>query len=714
MKYLKISDRKASAELIDLLDLQIELLRNGLEFDLIRQYTKIVGSFRKKTFSLLELASTDYDKLRRIMSNTTEEYKKFYVENNEDFFESGMPVLYLNPLNKRIIRFYFSGLEHAFKESHDEKFNYFYNELLLFLRKLTNSSLNKQKVVSKDFFTGEDSIKWEARLIQMFREIMFELSKLITKQISNNELDSDQVMYCARLYWQLYFELILDPEFEPLMIDESINFWEQLLTTFISSNLKVNETFLLIARELHVYSDHLIRQKQELNEDSFADYRTLVDKCNRIISRRDFIAFEKDLIETFIDTSTPQYIALLRVGELGIKVSLLRMALLRVYANASFKGKTQLVVEMLFARQPVNSNFINSNNDFFPTEVGFIRQFLIVYKNQRHFGLNPLRYENLENEIDKVVFIWLYRNAYWFIRRNENISSFNLGEFQDGYEVSQILNTLRTQLKVADSFDTDLLPTIIINQEDGISIEKFKTLLSDEINRISQSNQDRILDAELDSEKKSSFLEKVKIGINQYSGLFNLFKPIELSDSAENDIIVENIETFDKTAFIAAGIAANISINAHEVYPSLCVQNFALKRDVLLARELKRYCNSHTLTITEMENYFLKNSFEGKLIITHYLHVGYEILKDRINYKDYSFKNLEGKTFQIHQISSFNYLKFVFILDVSRINNFIQSNDPSINLELLVNNRMNAEAKMTSRFRINELDGLIGDFFSLR
>jgi hypothetical protein len=714
MKFLKISEKNNPNELIDLQDLQIELLRNGLEFDLIRQYTKIVSSFRKKTFFLMELANSDFEKFTRIINGINEEYKKFYIDNNDGFFESGIPVLFLNPLNKRIIRFYYTGLEHAFLKLENETFNYFYNELLLFLRKLTNSELNQLEIKTKDFFTGEDTFKFEVRLIKMFREIMFELCRLITVQIANAKLNSDQVIFSARLQWSLFFDLILDFDFEILMLEESIQFWEQLLFTFSARHNEPFDTFLIISKELHIYSDNLIRYQQELYVEIFEKKRDLVDKCIWIISNRDFVNFEKDLLNSKIDNSSTEYNTLTKVAKFGLKVSMLRMALIRVYANLLSKYNAKVVVDLLFARQPINSNFINSNNDFFPTEVGFIKRFLIVYKNQRHFGLNYLRFESQENQIDQVVLIWLYRNAFWSIQRNGSKVFLNLGEFKNGQEVSQILNNLKILFKVTDQLKNDELPTIKLNNEDGLNLMIFKNILLDEIDRISHSHELQIQNSDLDSEKKNNFLEQVKSGTNHYKGLFNLFTINEIKGDENDIILINNTETFDKTPFLSEGIAENISINAHEVFPKLCVQNYSLKRDVIISKQIIKYCNSHKFTISEMEQYFLNNSFNGKLIITNYLNLGYEILRGYYSFDDGTFHNLKNEKYQINQINSFNYSKFVFVLDESKTKTLIQSNELKIEMNLVENNNMNAEVKMTSKIRINILDGLIGDFFFLR
>jgi hypothetical protein len=95
----------------------------------------------------------------------------------------------------------------------------------------------------------------------------------------------------------------------------------------------------------------------------------------------------------------------------------------------------------------------------------------------------------------------------------------------------------------------------------------------------------------------------VKSGTNHYKGLFNLFTINEIKGDENDIILINNTETFDKTPFLSEGIAENISINAHEVFPKLCVQNYSLKRDVIISKQIIKYCNSHKFTISEMEKH---------------------------------------------------------------------------------------------------------------
>lgn len=713
MKYLKKSDRTPSEELIDLFDLQIELLNSGLENDLVRQYTDIVNSFHIKVESLLDLVQADYEKFRRVFSDTLTDYKKKFVEGDEDFFISGTPILSVHPLVKRMVLFNFSAIELAYNESDQERFNYFYNELFLFFRKLTDKKLNKEVISKVDFFTGEDIEVHEARLIQIYHEVMRYFISLIKRKIAVDTPTIEQKSNLAKLYFHLHFELILDEEFEPLMIDSAIDYWERLFTDFIYKD-DVEDVCVIISRELHTYSDQLNRERQELSTKEYAPHESLVRSCNEIISRRDFIEFEKKLNLSDLKRESKLYKNLMNIGTLGIKTSLLRMALLRVVGKAVARDKEELIVKMLFARQPVKSNFINSNSDFFPMEIDFIKRFLRIYNNQREFGINPLLYDNVDIEINKVVFIWLYRNTYWRTKRDSAINSFNLGDFENGLEKQQITNALTKLVTVADSFSEGELPPISLNESPILNPTIFRKLVSQEITRISSDLQDAISKSEIDPDKMSGFLTKVEKGIESFPGLFNLLEEESLIESKEHDVFIENEESFDKTPFLPDKVAPNFSLNADVVYPKLCADNFSLKRDYALARELKKHCNPQVFTTTEMENYLLNHSFEGKIIITHYLHLGFEILKESFNYGEGEFLNKKGEKFKIFQINSFVDWKFVFILDESVLEGLIKADKPTVTLHIDDEDEMKAVAKIVSRFRVEEPKGMIGEFFALR
>lgn len=714
MKYLKKSNRTAPAELIDLFDLQIELLSHGLEYDLVRQYTEIVNSFSKKVMCLIDLARSDYDKFRRILSKTSKEYKKFFVESEEDYFGFGPPILNINPLSKRIIQFYFKALAYAFEKSDEEKFNYFYNELEQLLKKITNAELNVKVVKTTDLFTGTPGVKREARLIQVYHEIMYYLSGLIEKELEFTNLKSEQNLYLARIYGQLHFELIVDPKFEPLMLNDAIDYWEKLFRHLSLNSHHTKKSCLIIARELHIYTDQFNREWQVLSAELDMNYPELVESSRTLISNRDFVEFEKILNQTIEDDNSTIYKSLFSVGTLSLKVSLLRMAVLRVYGQMLHRGDVALVIEMLFARQPINSDFININHDFFPLDQNFLKGFLRVFNNQRHFGLRPLSYDNFEIEMYQVVFIWLYRNTYWFTRRNAKEPHFNLGRIEDGYEANQILNSLRKLEAIGDSKTLSSLPELYLNHKLTLNTTIFNKLIEGEITRITEIIEHRTLNAGIEEQTRDEFIEKIQRGISNFSGLFNLFHIALLGDIEGNEIRTLDIEEFDKTPFIRKDTAMNVSINALDVYPDICIRNFSAKRDSLLAGELRRLCKSHTLSVTEMEEYFLNNNFKGKIIITHYLHVGYELLKEKFDYSNGNYINNEGVSYHINQINSFNDLKFAFVLDVTQMKNLINSSNPKISLKIHSKDQMKAICKIESRFKLKSPESLIGDFFVLK
>lgn len=711
MKYLKKSKREPAVELVDLMDLQTDLLEDALRKKSVRDIGSLNESVELFVRKVFLLSKTDFEKFRRVLDSITREYLKQYdysIDSNTSY-----PIMLLaNPLIRRIIGFYMKGVKTGFEQSDIEVFSYFFGALERIFTLTTSKEYNDLPMKVNFFGTLSPQ---QPKLEQLYSEMLGLIDELFPLTDENSKTTRWQSSMKEQLVFHLHTIYFFSDDYELKLSTKTVHTIEETLW------LKIVETndldaFITGCKGLHTYADIQKYQFQEikLEIDKDLQLHNLLQLSVEIVTLNDYYT----LLEACDDIEGQERLinAIRKLAAYSYKLSLLRFTFIRIGAKLIINWKddhnkesAKWIYWLLFNRQPLFSGYTSANSDFFPTDQKALQKYVTridELERSSYMRLDSLKYKPY---IDCFILLWLFRNYLWKNTwHNDNIS---FGNDYTGFEVNQLKNLIQRLPK-------NDMPLIFEGEDYSNEFEEFYQKLQESLKRLIQRQESKIKSAPLEEDKKQKFEQVVLSKIEDKSSLLGLLMkntPYEFKGPAN----VENIEFLDKTPFISDDLPLVKSINALSVYSDACAQNTIIQSDLFIARKLEVQCEKKTITISEMDRLFETSSFSGKLILSHYVFIGYEILKDRMNWnirssdgKEY-FEDGMKKEIPIHRLGRFSDRKFIFVIDEKYLNNLLKASVVKIEINDNKDNPMEIEVKTKRNIEVAEIGKDLGTLYFL-
>lgn len=718
MKYLKKSNREPALELVDLMDLQTDLLEDALRKNSIRDIGSLNESVELFVLKVFNLSQTDFEKFRKVLDSITHEYLKQYdykIDTN-----TGYPIILLaNPLIRRIIGFYMKGVKTGFVQSDIEIFSYFFGGLERIFNLTTSKESND--LPPKVNFFGTLSPQ-QPKLEQLYSEILGLIDELFPLMDENSKTTRWQSNMKEQLVFHLHTIYYFSDDYELKLSTKTVHTIEETLWSKIVETDDL-DAFIEGCKGLHGYADIQKYQFQEikLKIDQDIELSKLLRLAAEIVTLNDYFTLLKVCDEIEGQNSLVEDIK--KLASYSYKLSLLRFTFIRIGAKLIVswednqdKGREKWVYWLLFNRQPLFSGYTSANSDFFSTDLIVLQKYVAridELERSSYMRLDSLKYKPF---IDRFILLWLFRNYLWSKNTWGN-DSISFGNLDTGFEVNQLKNLIDRVLLISN----DNLPLVFEGKEYIDDFVLFSEKLKTAIDELIKRQQSKILNAPLEEQKKKNFEQAVLSKIADKGSLLGLLMkniPYEFKESGNVENI-ENIEFLDKTPFISDDLPLVKSINAISAYSEVCAQNTIIKSDLFIARKLEVQCEKKTLTISEMDHILETSSFSGKLILSHYVFLGYEILKERMNRnnrlsdgKEY-FEDGMKKDIAIHRLARFSDRKFIFVLDEKYLDELVKASSAEIEIKDNEHNPLEIEVKTKRNIEVAEIGKELGTLYFL-
>lgn len=667
-----------------------ELLLKAIENNDFDKYMELKFSIQEFVKNLWTIAESDFQKFRSIISLKEENDEIFQRDtfNSKDDLEFKILPSKKNILF-HILDFYFIAIIEAIKKGDERLFSIFSLDVSTFLAECT-SSTHVKSLKSKGFF-DEDYV-YESLITEfVYDEFLFFSNEFFFKQALYTEQSENSSFNFMK--YKLLFELLIENFF-----NESFHLRQSLKTLyFIEKNLIKHlienddiQTFKITSSHLYSYAELKKKEFENLrfkfSESNDSIRLKQLNHAININSSSDYSSLNNELKDS------PE---IKKIATASFKLSMLRYSFVRIGAYLVKSNREEMVYHLLYSRQPLEANFINSNQDFFPTEKQELINFLLSIEQNKYSNKGVLEKSPsfTNNDIDAFLALWLFRNYFWKNIQGYNID-FKLDQVEEGKKVGQYKYLFQKIIKVAKN--ESLLNSIFKTLNGRIEIELFNEFikkLEEDLKETEDEHQIKIQGEVLTDNKIEQFQQNLINRFNKERSLVNLLrkdngkeeiqaespKPIKI-ESRVNDFKynIVNQEVFDKINFINEKLVEIQSINADTVLPTVCAKNLSLKGDQFVFNEIKSKCEVNYISASELENILLSNDYSDFSLYSHQINFGYEVLRNKFKYSNVnddiigSFTDSKDNSINIKTFVSYSNLKFVMILETEKLNNSIE------------------------------------------
>jgi hypothetical protein len=681
MKYLKKNNLSEALQLIDLIELQIEISENSYKSESLIQFIEIHKIFHSHVIEFFKLIKINKRRYKLLLDNTREEYNNLYIEDKG--INENEVIVRINPLIRRISKYYLSILNKSFQEEEEESFNFYYNTYLNLLKIISNFKINNEIKIVKFFEEVEVD---QALTKSEFIELQYLYDRNLQNLSKNSsEFSKIQSYFYTDLIWRLKKDLILEDNFHLNLIEEAVKSF-----VFGLTEIEINPTIIKnISEELFLIMDRITYFEYYFNSNYEEDYSKTFQLAKNIISQIDFDNFSKHDLYTSLSPKVKEDFS--HFSKYLLKIGILKEAWIKILSNYLYKGHIDFVITILFGRQPLNSNYTSGNLDFFPIESVQIIGFLINYHNSRWAAIDyGYRDNNLQKEKNEVLVLILFRNYYWSkIHGYRSEPAFVCKDDYENIKLKRILEYISQYQQ-------------IVYQTNINCKEEFLGWLAKEVNRLTVEIEKRVVEAEIDSQIKIQFEENVfKASFPENSFLKLIGKEVKHFDNYDW-LDFNNTELHDKKPFINQDLVEIPNINAIEVFAKVTVQNLLFKIDHFLYNQLRLMSDFSFLSLFELENKLLNESENGEILNCN-VHFGWEIMKNNFNYDTNVCKTKNGNEITVKNMQNYSNNKYIILFKKEIPKNFIDYQKPILNFEINNDNKMEVKAKLSVKLRVNKL-----------
>jgi len=717
MKYLKKSNRPSSLQLLDLMDLQIELLEEALDRKAIDQYSELCENVEELTQQLLAIADKDYAKFQRILDNTNSAYAKLYTP--EIANQEHVKVMMINPLVKKITTFYCIGMDAAYIFSNREDFQLFYSAFKRMFIRLTefsdNSSLPKINVDDSPFsFVPIKYGDFYDGMLNAYSEYSADALHFKMSDRTTNV----QMYFKEMLNFKLYVDCIFDEAFDhSTHLFKTITFLEYIIWEHVVKDGD-EKAFRMICLDLHSLAADYRDRNEKLYRECPEELRGVARVVDEMTTRYEYGSFLEKLKGLGEPLQNHPFLKKIReVAEYNRKYVVLREMIVQLGGRLLQRKKYNWLYWLLFSRQPLAADFYSSEPDFFSIREDYLTLFLVQYMSVQRKWAFEFRRRSIKKETNQFIYLWLFRNYVW--KRKENHEQFHLlsiSEERDyiGDIISEILEE-RNEL-------THIIRRLL--RRESMDITEYVTGFFDSISSYSKlvkkNSFEKRKEAHPIPRRIKDFSKELNEQFYKKSSLLNILSFFSLDKPSEAKQISCG-DTVDKQPFIEKKLrTAEMAINAFEVTRSLFANELAMRVDHYLVGELQKRTTEEYTTMLEMEKLLQNGDFADKLIISHYVLLGTELLEDRItnirhdNLQTVEFRNRKGHDVEIYSINHFSRAKFMLILDRRVKDELLHLGYPKVTVNLNEKDPMAVDVEASITIEEWEAKGNVGTFYYLR
>lgn len=710
------SNNSPGKRLFDILELQREILEISLQENNLAKYVRVRNTVSQFLQSLITISTEDFERFKRIIDLRNYEEEELFNDIKSEDKQLFYEVTSSNKIIRFVIRFFLTGIINAFETSDEKKFQIFYIDLNKLLNEIT-SNKNVSHETKTNLFGEEYSspnLKTKFFLDEAIAAYYDFIS--IGEGLNAKESTRQQSLIKFNILFEIHCEYYFKDDFELTLTQETLNLVERIIQEqFLDKDDET--TFSWICSSLYSIADERHYRRDVLREKAVHENQTkllsIINEAHSVITINQFSIFIEKLekYSTSEDVSSIEEIRNLAV--FSLKYALFRYMFIRIGASLIAKEKYEMVYELLFTRQPLEGDYINSNHDFFATEINDITVILATLDKLSYTNFGRFERKPLNKQRDQFILLWLFRNYIWKEQDLGFKYAFGLSNIETGTEVEKLqkmLVKLHTLIEEGKNADSSLLTF-----QGRISrdlVEKFQNEISKIKEGIISEHLVKIENAILIPEKVSYYKLMVVATLNKQKSLTNFFlrrqdKCFELSDNILYDGNIRNAELYDKGPFIDSSLPLISSINADSVYPQVMGQNLSLQSDSYLFRKLKRHCTEEYLTHRELSEKLRSSILKNKTVLSHYIHLGFELLKDEFRYidgagnHDGTFVDSEGFETKVFSFYSYSQLKFVIVFNNPKMDELIkisgvkieQKDYPEDRLQILFEGEFNMSVK---------------------
>lgn len=678
------SNNSPGKRLFEILELQMEILEISLKENDRTKYVRVRNTVSQFLQKLISIATEDFERFKRIIDLKNQEEEELFNDIKVKDKQLFNDITSSNKTIRFLIKFFLNGVLNAFQTSDEQKFRIFYTDLNNLFNEITSNKYVTHKSLTNLFGDEYRSpyLKTKFFLDESISAYFDFIS--IGEGFNTSVYTRQQALIKYTILFELHREYYFKDNFELTLTQETLNLIERIIIEQIIDK-DDHTAFSWICSSLYSIADEKYYRKDELRVKASTEKQvvilSLIDEARSINTIDQFSAFDDKLNENQSIESFVKEIRQLAV--FSVKYALFRYMFIRIGAYLISKERKEMTYQLLFARQPLEVDFVNNNHDFYPTEVEDVTEVLtnldkLSYKNFGRFEKKPLNKQR-----DQFILLWLIRNYIWKEQHLGYKYDFGLIAPNQGPEVERLKKLLTKFIDLIyewKDINSDWLTfqkRIPKEKVDAFEIEisKLKETVLDEHLR-------KIRDALFIEEEVNSFKTKVIATLNKQKSLTNFFlrnqgQYFELSENGLFEGNIRTIQLYDKGPFIDSSLPLNPSINADSVYPQVMGENLTIQSDSYLFRKIKRYCSEEYLTLRELSEKLLSSNFKDKTILSHYIHLGFELLRDEFDFNmgsgshEGTFTTLDGSKTKVYSFYSYSQLKFVLVFNNSKMDQLI-------------------------------------------
>lgn len=722
------SNNSPGKRLFDILELQMEILEISLREDNFAKYVRVRNTVSQFLQSLIGISKQDFERFKRIIDLRNNEEEELFNDIKSEDKQLYHEIISGNKVIRFLLRFFLKGTLSAFETSDESKFRIFYIDLNKLFNEITSGTYVVHE--TRNFFGEEYSSPKLKTKFFLDESIAAYYDFISVGKAFNTDINTRQQTFIKyKILFEFHWEYYFKDDFELTLTQETLNLIERIiLEQIIEKN--DHATFSWICSSLYYIADERYFRWGGLREKVTDKHQTvlleLIDSARSINTIDQFLSFNDSLKEVSTSENESSITEIRKLAIFSLKSALFRYLFIRIGAKLIAKGKHEMVYELLFARQPLEVDYINSNHDFFPTEIEDVTEVLanLDKLSYTHFG----RFEKkpMNKQRDQFVLLWLLRNYIWKEQQHGYKYAFGLSNIETGPEVEHLQKLL---VKLHNLIDEEKnINSPLLTFEGRISeelVEKFQTAVSKIKESIISAHLEKIKSADLISDKVSEYRTKVLATLNNQKSLTNFFlrrqgQKFALSDSVSEGNI-RNTQLYDKGPFIDQSLPLISSINADSVYPEVMGKNLSMESDSYLFRKIRRYCKEEYLTIRELSEKLLSSDFKNKTVLSHYIHLGFELLRSEFRRNEGTgkhegiFTNSQGLETKVYSFYSFSQLKFVMVFGNSAMEEFIAISGVQIEQKDYPEDYLQVLFEGVFNMSIKELEGKqLGTIYYLR